>query len=397
MPEPEAVAPSANELALEKEVARLNKIILALMDRAERSASAQYSEYGQFQTTVLLEDQIRLRTAELTAALAEIEKANRALSFSEARFRGVVSQSIVGIAIVEDGKFSYTNAKFNQIFGYTADEIRQIAPADTVSVEDRAAVAESIRHRLTGELNEADYGFRGLRKDGAIIDLEMHGSVLEVDGKRLLISVLLDVTDRVRAARELEALQEALREQSIHDSLTGLYNRYHLEDFLDRELTAAGRAGGSVSVVMMDVDHFKAVNDHYGHLAGDEVLRAFGDVMKQHVRGSDMCCRFGGEEFLLVLPGSSQDVAAQRAEGLRRALAATRVVYNGEPISVTASFGVATFPRDGATLDQLVAAADGALYTAKATGRDRVCIGKTTRSGDDLEPGRGHQTKAATP
>jgi len=395
MPESEAADPSPNELALEKEVARLNKIVVALMDRAEQSAGAQYSEYGQFQTAVLLESQIRQRTAELTSALAEIEKANRALSISEAKFRGLVGQSIVGISIFEDGKFSYTNAKFNQIFGYTADEIRQIEPAVLTSEEDRVSVEESIRRRLSGELDKADYGFRGRRKDGAIIDLELHGSVLEVDGKRLLISLLLDVTDRVRAARKLEVLQAELHEQSIRDSLTGLYNRYYLEDFLSRELIGARRAGRSVSVIMVDIDHFKAVNDRHGHLAGDEVLRAFGDLIRQYVRGDDMCCRFGGEEFLLILPGCSQDVAAQRAEGLRRALAATRVTYGGVSIAVTASFGVATFPRDGVTIDQLISVADGALYAAKTAGRDRVCVGKPAQPHDDLKPGRGHQAKVA--
>ncbi|MDO8359834.1 MAG: GGDEF domain-containing protein, partial [Devosia sp.] len=111
-----------------------------------------------------------------------------------------------------------------------------------------------------------------------------------------------------------------------------------------------------------------------GHLAGDEVLRVLGDLLKQHARGSDMCSRYGGEEFLLVLPGMSQDAAARRAEQLRCALAAVQIPFDGSNLEVTASFGVATFPVDGATADSLISAADGALYASKAAGRNRVSI-----------------------
>jgi len=107
---------------------RLNKIIQALMDRAERNASAQGSDFSRFQTTIMLEEQVRHRTAELEAALRENEKINRALRESEAKFRGLVSQSLVGIVLIEDGKFSYSNAKFDTIFGYTSDEIRDLGP-----------------------------------------------------------------------------------------------------------------------------------------------------------------------------------------------------------------------------------------------------------------------------
>jgi diguanylate cyclase (GGDEF)-like protein/PAS domain S-box-containing protein len=279
-----------------------------------------------------------------------------------------------------DKKLSYTNAKFDEIFGYTADEIRRLGLDDVIVEETRALVKENIRRRLSGEVDHIDYGFRGLRKDGAAIDLEAHASVMESGGKRALITVVLDVTDRVRAAREVQALQEKLREHSIHDGLTGLYNRYYLDDFLRRELIAAKRADHLVSAIMADLDHFKEVNDRYGHLAGDKVLRDFSDLMKQHARGSDMCSRHGGEEFLLVLPRMAQDAAVERAEQLRRALAAAQMLYGGSSIAVTASFGVATFPRDGRPADELVAAADSALYAAKAAGRNRVSVANGHRA-----------------
>lgn len=360
--------------ALQAEIARLNKIIRALMDRAERSTSAQGSDFSLFQTTVMLEEQVRSRTAELEAALLRNEEINRALRESEAKFRGVVSQSLVGIAITEDGKFSYSNTKFNEIFGYSAEEIRTLGPCDVTAEADRPLVAENIRKRLSGEVEGIHYVFCGLRKNGAVIDVEAHGSTMGSDGQLALISMVMDISERTRAERAVRELQERLRDQSTHDALTGLFNRRYLEETLGRELLSAERHGHPVSLIMGDLDHFKAINDRHGHLAGDQVLRVFGALLKQHARGSDIYCRYGGEEFLLVLPLMAQDSAVERAEQLRGALAAEPIPYGTSPIEVTASFGVATFPGDGRTGDALIAAADNALYAAKEAGRNRVSV-----------------------
>ena len=354
------------------ESVRLNKIISALMDRAERNTSAQGSDFSIFQTTIMLEERVRLRTAELEAALRENERINRALRESEAKFRGLVSQSLVGIVLVEDGKFSYSNAKFDEIFGYSSDEIRGMGPLQTAVESDRGLVTENIDKRLSGEVDQLGYVFHGLRKNGSVIDIECHSSVMNVGNRLLLISLLMDISERTRAERAVQVLQEELREQSTHDALTGLYNRHFLEEFFARELLLAERAGHPVSVIMGDLDHFKAVNDRHGHLAGDEVLRVFGNLMKHNARASDIICRYGGEEFLLVLPGMTEEGAVERAEQLRRAMADTPVSHGASQITVTASFGVATFPFHGRTTDELIASADSALYSAKADGRNRV-------------------------
>jgi diguanylate cyclase (GGDEF)-like protein/PAS domain S-box-containing protein len=374
MPDPGLPGASPDEPALKGEIARLNKIIRSLMDRAERSTSVQGSDFSLFQTAVMLEEKVRSRTAELEAALRENEKITRALRESELKFHGLVNQSLVGIIIVENGKFSYSNAKFNEICGYSAEEVRGLGLLDIVIESDRALVAENIRKRLSGEVAQVDYVFRGLRKNGAVIDVEVHSSTMELGGKLALISLLMDVTERTRAEREVQALQKMLRDQSTHDALTGLYNRRYLEETLGRELLSAKRHEHPVSVIMGDLDHFKLVNDRYGHLAGDEVLRVFGDLMKRHARGSDVYCRYGGEEFLLVLPQMETAIAVERAEQLRCAMAAAPVPYGASLIAVTVSFGVATFPRDGRTGDELIAAADSALYAAKEAGRNRVNV-----------------------
>lgn len=380
-PRPE---PHAGLSALQAEIVRLNKIIRGLMDRAERSTSGQGSDFSLFQSTIMLESQVRTRTAELEAALRANQDITHALRTSEAKFHGLVNQSLVGIAITEAGRFSYTNPRFDEMFGYSAQEMQALGPVDLAIDADRPLVAQNVRKRLGGECGGIQHRFRGQRKNGTPVDIEAYGSVMDLDGRRMLISLLMDVSERTRAEREVQALQERLREQAIHDALTGLYNRRFLEESLLRELVAAGRHGHPVSVIMGDLDHFKAVNDRHGHLAGDAVLRAFGALLKRHARGSDVYCRYGGEEFLLVMPDMAQDKAVERAGQLCRAMAATPVPFGDVLITVTASFGVATFPHDGRTGDALIAAADRAMYAAKTAGRNRVSCGPFPCAGCSL-------------
>jgi diguanylate cyclase (GGDEF)-like protein/PAS domain S-box-containing protein len=360
------------ELDLRGEIARLNKVIQVLMNRAERSTNVLGSDFGLFQTSVMLDEQVRSRTAELEAALRENEKINRALRQSEAKFYGVVNQSLVGISIIENGKYTYSNPKFNEIYGYRTDEVQALGPLDITTECDRPLVAENIRKQMSGEIGPTHTVIQGMRKDGNVIDVEVFRNVLDVDGKHVFINMVMDVTERTRVEREVKVLQERLREESIRDALTGLYNRRYLEETLGRELIIAEREGHPVSVIMADLDRFKSVNDRFGHLAGDEVLRVFGTLMKRHARASDIYCRYGGEEFLMVLPRMAEKIAVERAEQLRKEISASLIHFDEISITVTASFGVASFPRNGRTGDELVATADRALYAAKAGGRDRV-------------------------
>ncbi len=168
-------------------------------------------------------------------------------------------------------------------------------------------------------------------------------------------------------------LQESLRTGAERDPLTELYNRRHLEISLQRELARAQRHGYAVSAVMLDVDHFKDFNDTNGHEAGDAVLREVAQVLKRHTRAEDIACRWGGEEFLLVLPGCAVDDAYAKAEAIREAIAQLRVFCRGNALPrVTASLGIACHPVDGERMEDLINAADAALYHAKAAGRDRV-------------------------
>jgi diguanylate cyclase (GGDEF)-like protein/PAS domain S-box-containing protein len=172
-------------------------------------------------------------------------------------------------------------------------------------------------------------------------------------------------------------LHETLRSQSIRDPLTGLFNRRFMEESLELELRRAGRNQRPLGVIMLDLDQFKHFNDTYGHEAGDTLLRELGSLLQGNIRGEDIACRYGGEEFTLILPEGNADVVQQRANALREAIKHLDVQHRNLPIGrVTASMGVALFPEHGRTGQALLQAADAALYRSKDLGRDRVTLAK---------------------
>jgi diguanylate cyclase (GGDEF)-like protein len=168
-------------------------------------------------------------------------------------------------------------------------------------------------------------------------------------------------------------LREVLRTQSVRDPLTNLYNRRYMEESLNRELSRAVRKNSPLSLMLIDVDYFKRFNDAFGHEAGDLVLRSLGGLLQTQLRREDIICRYGGEEFIVILPDAALDSTRQRGEQLREATKELVTEFRGQALErITLSIGVATFPQNGTTVEALVEAADAALYQAKKQGRDRV-------------------------
>jgi diguanylate cyclase (GGDEF)-like protein/PAS domain S-box-containing protein len=188
-------------------------------------------------------------------------------------------------------------------------------------------------------------------------------------------NLALRVSEHLGLALAKLKLQEALQHLSVRDPLTGLFNRRYMEESMQRELIRAGRQDKEVGVIMLDIDHFKRFNDNFGHDGGDALLRKLGKFLQNHVRASDVACRYGGEEFTLILPEASLEITRQRAEQILVGVRDLRV-RQGQKIldSITLSLGVAVFPKHGTTHRALLQAADVALYCAKETGRDRVCL-----------------------
>jgi diguanylate cyclase (GGDEF)-like protein/PAS domain S-box-containing protein len=224
------------------------------------------------------------------------------------------------------------------------------------------------------------------------------GTVLSVDRSTIGLNdgtekrdlfILRDITAQARAEQELhtayqtlqsrmaeiERLQAELLEQATRDPLTGLHNRRYLDEELHGELARAGRDGTPVSLLMLDVDHFKEVNDRLGHAAGDDVMRAIAQRLTAMTRTGDITCRLGGDEFVIVMPNTSTEDAANRAEQIRQALARPiEEGTDGGSVQHTVSIGIATYPTHADSMDRLMAAADRGLYEAKNSGRNRVSV-----------------------
>jgi diguanylate cyclase (GGDEF)-like protein len=193
---------------------------------------------------------------------------------------------------------------------------------------------------------------------------------------------IVTLAEQLSLAISNVSLRNTLRHQSTVDPLTGLYNRRFFDESLKRELARTLRSRSACSVVMMDLDHFKRINDTYGHDGGDLVLQATSRAILQRVRASDVVCRYGGEELVLMLPDCGADEAASCAEAIRQSLTALVIQHQGTTISgISASFGVAQWRGEGESEQDLLQAADRALYAAKKGGRDRVVVAGVAKGG----------------
>jgi len=209
--------------------------------------------------------------------------------------------------------------------------------------------------------------------------LEARVTPLPVPGHSGLahIVMLRDITRIRQAENALREANERLRELAVRDELTGLYNRRYLMDALPRELARARRENVPLAVAIMDIDHFKLFNDQHGHQAGDAMLRAMGLFLRGCIRQEDLACRYGGEEFVLIMTGADESVALQRAERIRSEFAEHGVAWKNQVLHATLSIGVACYPDQGLEEQRILSCADQALYAAKAAGRN-CCLGAGT-------------------
>ncbi len=305
---------------------------------------------------------------------------------AEHRYRALFEQSHDAVFIIAfDGRHLESNQRASEMLGYSPEEMRSLYVMD-ISAQPKES--DSILERLMAGEQIPLYERQFRKKDGEEITVEINVELVrDVDGKPLHIqSVVRDITERKQSElalheaneklrlqlSEIEILQTQLREQAIRDPLTGLFNRRYLEETLEREFSLAKRQATTVCLVMMDIDGFKGFNDTYGHDAGDFLLKKLGDLLRREVRHSDVSCRFGGEEFLVVMPGAPLEQGKERAERLRKAFSSGRFRHMGVKLNATASLGVAIYPEHGKTWEQVLHAADRAMYAAKAAGKNRV-------------------------
>ena len=314
-----------------------------------------------------LEDVVSQRTSELEA------KTN-ALVAGEEQLRLVLAGAQLGfwdwnIATGEVER----NARWAEMLGYTYEEIKHTAQQwlDFIHPDDREKAWNSINAVLEGRSSAHNIEYRMLHKDGSIRWILDQANVMQrdINGKPTRMSgTHTDVTERKNLELELER-------QAHIDYLTGVSNRGHFVDQADLELSRAVRYGKSLSLLMLDIDFFKQVNDTHGHKAGDSVLVKLAEVCRKTMRDVDIIGRLGGEEFAILLPETGIHEATEAAERLRVALESTKVpLEDGLPLNFTVSVGVATQQSKDDNIDVLLNLADKALYEAKRTGRNKVCV-----------------------
>jgi diguanylate cyclase (GGDEF)-like protein/PAS domain S-box-containing protein len=331
------------------------------------------------------------RTAvHLDGLAAERQSRARALKASEIRYRRLFETAPYGILVLdaETGVVVDVNPCICRLLGVESREILD-QPLWSIPAFKNAA---STKNHFRDLLNQAHVRYDALpleTKDGQIKRVELVSTLFLADNKQFVQCVVHDVTDRVKREQEdsaraqqadLDATISTRRtaDQATHDEATGLVNRWYLEETLPRELCRAERAKVPLTVSVLDLDRFEHLNDAFGRDAGDAMLHEIGRVMVEHLRKSDMACRYGGQEFVLVLYDSSPKATLQRLEQIRAALKALELYHGDQWLSgPTVSAGVATAGQHGTTTRELLAAAQTALSAAQRDGGDRVVLHNT--------------------
>lgn len=320
------------------------------------------------------------------------------LAESEARYRMLAENShdVIWTLDIRSRRYTYVSPSITDMCGYLPEEVVGQSIDARLTPESASRLARDIDQRLrriaAGDktANVVVAELEQVCKDGDVISTEVVSSyLLDADGvahtilgitrnvsERKAAELALRETNRQLHARieEIGRLQVALQELAVRDSLTGLYNRRYLDETLEREVSRARREGNPLSLVMLDIDYFKRVNDTYGHQVGDEALRMLATTLLADIRTEDVACRYGGEEFLILLPNMPLETAMQRAEAWRKAIEELSIALGNFHITFTISLGVASYPEHGKTPDDLTRCADQALYHAKHEGRNRISV-----------------------
>ena len=295
---------------------------------------------------------------------------------SELRYRRLFEAAQDGILILDavTGAITDVNPFLIKMLGYSREEFVEKKLWEVGAFKDVEASQQAFEALQKNEyIRYEDLPLRS--KNGRLVDVEFVSNVYLVGGERVIQCNIRDITERKQAQDALLKSQALLREQSVRDHLTGLFNRRYMEETLERELLRAARKQLSLGVIMLDLDNLKLFNDTWGHAAGDEILAALGSLLLRQVRGEDIACRYGGDEFILILPDASQDVTRARAESICEHAKQFHLEFDGQRLAaVTLSLGVAIFPEHGVTSTGILRAVDTALYHAKHEGRDRVVV-----------------------
>jgi diguanylate cyclase (GGDEF)-like protein/PAS domain S-box-containing protein len=320
--------------------------------------------------------------------ITERKRAEETLCASEERFRALYDQTNDAVFFIDlEGNHKSTNLRAAEMLGYTFAEVQQLSVRET-SAELQPSLHTMDRLIAGEKIPVYERLFR--KKNGEIFPVEINVELVrDANGSPIHCqSIVRDISQRKADEQALQLaheqlgahmaevgrLQIELCEQAIHDHLTGLYNRRYLDEMLSREMERAGRDEYPLCIIVADIDHFKRINDTFGHLTGDRFLVEYTQLIQHCMRGSDFVFRYGGEEFLLLLPGTTLAAAEKRADEIREKCAQFCLEQDGKTIATTISMGLAAFPEHSLDTEDLIMQADKALYRSKQAGRNLVTV-----------------------
>ncbi|MCL4270326.1 MAG: sensor domain-containing diguanylate cyclase [Anaerolineales bacterium] len=295
---------------------------------------------------------------------------------SELRYRRLFEAAQDGILILdaETGMIEDVNPYLIKLLGYSREEFMKKKLWEMGAFKDVEASKEAFEALQKDEyIRYEDLPLRA--KNGKLVEVEFVSNVYLVNEEKVIQCNIRDISERKQAQADLLKSEALLREQSTRDYLTGLFNRRYMEETLERELLRSARKGQPLGLIMLDVDDFKSFNDVHGHAMGDAILREVGKLLLDHVRGEDIPCRYGGDEFIVILPDASKAVTYERAEFFCEYARQSHFKFEEQTLdAVTLSMGVAIFPEHGFASDAILRSADSALYRAKHAGRGQVVM-----------------------
>ncbi len=311
--------------------------------------------------------------AERLGRITERKRAEEALRESEEKYRLVVENAAESILIAQDGLLKYVNPMTVKLLGYSEEVLTSMPFVKLIHPEDKEKLFEAHIRTMRGEENQPVHQFRVVTLDGTIRWADSRAVVISWEGKPATLNFLTDITERKRMEEALRESEKRYRELSIVDDLTQLYNSRHFYFQLKIELDRSNRYEQPLTLLLLDLDNFKAFNDAYGHVEGDQVLLRLGQVVKRCLRETDFAYRYGGEEFTILLPMTTSADGAVTAERIRTEFKKeTFSPAPGQDVHVTVSIGLAQYkPQE--EMKAFVHRVDQLMYQGKKNGKDRVC------------------------